>query len=453
MTDTVRIEVEHLSDPTEEIVVIDSWESYQVESNMMSPADNFTFRVQPRRDYIDFFRIPGHIVRLYIGDSLQMTGVIEATPDTSDTGGVQLQLTGRDFGGLLNDSAAPMLDITDQSLYKICELLLEPWSGLIPGIVTDYDDYRFITRAYRSYSGYRSASKAARDAKTQKDKPQGKVAAEAARKLRQKRYSKSIWGALSADKVFKYPTRPGASVWSILESMAAWIGVHIWMAPDGYVVMARPKYDQEASGRIFVKIDDDGNITKSNCTASRSPDIGDRYTEIQLVGQGYKTNTQKGKDLNSASRAIDPSESLWLDLNTPRRPYKKKIRSVSRAQDAKFLRRQGRTMVEKAIVKSYNFTVQVEGHRTSDITPPEDGRDDIGPLWAIDTVVDVDYQPKAVTGPHYILRREFKYDRGSGRVTDLTPIPTDIWLAYDHDKISDSQWTKQLRETMEHYAL
>jgi prophage tail gpP-like protein len=452
VTDVVRIEVEHLTDPTEEIMVIDSWESYEIESNMMAPADSFTLRVQPRKDYIAFFRRPGHVVRLYVGDSLQMTGIIDATPDTSDTGGVELQLTGRDFGGLLNDSAAPMLDITDQTLDRICEQLLEPWSGRIPGIVTDYDDYRFITRAYRSASGYRSASKAARDAKKQKGTPQGKVAAEAARKLRKRRYSKSVWGALSSDKVFKYPTQPGATVWSILQTMAEWIGVHLWMAPDGHVVMARPDYQQEATGRLFVEIDDDGNLTDSNCTASRSPDIGDRYGEILMVGQGYSTTKQRGKELNSSASARDPSVSFWLD-SLQRRLYKKKIQTTSRAQDEKFVRRKARTMVERAIIDSYNFPVQVVGHRTSDVNPPDTDGSDVGPLWAVDTVVDVDYQPKAVTGPHYILRREFKYDSDSGQVTDLTPVPTDIWLAVNHDTVTDSAWTEQLSKLMEHYAL
>jgi prophage tail gpP-like protein len=450
MNDPVRIEVEHLTDPTGEILIIDSWESYEIESDMMTDADAFTWRVQPRKDYIDFFRIPGHVARLYVANSLQMTGIIEATPDRSDTGGVELQLTGRDFAGMLVDSAAPLLDLTDMTLIQIVEKLLEPWAGIIPGVITDYGDYRFITTAHRSWNGYTSARRASQTAKRATQPREKKAATEAAKRLRQKKYTRSPWGALNNDKIFKEPTQVGGSVFKLIKSLAGYIGVHAWMSPDGYVVLARPEYQQNPVGQLYVRIDDDGNITGSNCTASRQPDIGDRYCDYSLVGQGYTSTAQKGKDLNSYAVARDPSKSFWLDMLQRRLP-KTHIESVPRAQDKKMLVRKARTMAEENICRSYNFQVNVEGHRTTDVMATRDAND-IGPLWAVDTIVDVDYEPKAVTGPHLIRRRQFTGDK-DGQETNLTPIPSDIWLASDHDKVTDSVWANKLRNTMEHYAL
>jgi prophage tail gpP-like protein len=451
MNDAVRIEVEHLTDPTEEILVIDSWESYDIDSDMMTDADAFTWRVQPRRDYIDFFKIPGHVARLYVADSLQMTGFIEATPDKADTGGAEIQLTGRDFAGVLVDSAAPLLDLTDMTLLAIVEKMIEPWAGIIPGVITDYGDYRFITQAHRSWNGYTSAQRASRAAKKATQPADRKKATAAAKRLRQKKYTRSPWGALNSEKIFKEPTQIGGSRWKLIRSLAGFLGVHAWMAPDGYVVLARPEYQQNPVGQLYVHIDDDGNITGSNCTASRQPDIGDRYCDYSLVGQGYSSKAQKGVDLNSYAVARDPSKSFWYDMETRRLP-KTYIEAVPRVQDKKMLVRKARTMAEENIIRSYNFQVNVEGHRTTDVMPSTDVND-IGPLWAVDTIADVDYQPKAMTGPHYIRRRQFTGDKDEGQQTNLTPIPSDIWLASDHDKVSDSVWANKLRNTMEHYAL
>jgi len=416
MTDKVRIEVEHLTDPTGEIMVIDSWESYEIESDMMQSADTFTLRVQPRKDYIDFFRIPGHFIRLFIGDSLQMTGLIEATPDSADDGGVQLQLTGRDFGGLLDDDKAPLLDLTNMTLERIVSKLLDPWGGVVPGVITDYGDFRFAV------SGRKGK-------KTRKRSP---------------------WGAFNGERIFKEPTQVGGSRFALIQSLANFIGVHAWMAPDGHLVMARPEYQQDPVGKLFVHMDDDGNLTASNCTASRSPDIGDRYSDYSLVGQGYKGKAQKGKELSSYAVARDPSKSFWFDTLQRRLP-KTHIEAVKRIQDKKMLVRKARTMAEENIVRNYGFQVNVAGHRTTDIMSTDDGG--IGPLWAVDTIVDVDYQPKAVKGPHYVLRRQFTYDGDSGPETNLTPIPSDIWMAVNHDTTSDSVWANKLRATMEYYAL
>jgi prophage tail gpP-like protein len=415
--DRIRIETEHPTDPTETPFVLEDWISYDITSDMMSGADTFTIDAVPHADNLFGYRVPGHVIRVYYDDALIFTGIVEATPTSANESGLTLQLTGRDYGGLLVDDAAPLLDLRDKTLFEIVEKLIEPHSGYITQIDVDY-----------SLGRYRVSGKS------------GKA----------KRPSPG-YASIKTDKMFQNTIRAGEKIGAILDMLCDHIGCRWWLGSDGTLYVARPQYQQEAIAKLFVKIDDHGNITDSNCSINRSSDIGDRHATYAVVGQGRGGATQSGVDVaDKFGEALDPSKSLWYDLNTPRF-HKTETTPVKSLSNRKLAKRLARTIAEEKIVRTYSMTATVEGHWTSVVNPRDDG--DRGTLWGVDMVVDVEYQPKRIAAPHYILGRNFRGDKDGGRETNLTLIPSDIWLATEHDVVPTATWATKLRNTMDYYAL
>jgi prophage tail gpP-like protein len=433
----IRIEAESVTDPTETPFVVEDWISYDLTSDMMSGADTFTIDLVPHKKNLDAFRIPGQKLRVYYDDNLIFTGIVDATPTSANSDGVTLQLTGRDFGGLLVDTAAPLLDFRNKDLLQITERLIEPVSAWINVIDIDYSFAR------KNFSGRRPTVKKRIEVRSGIKVTVSTTTGGGA--------SKSTLRSIQTGKIFKKEVKPGETIGSILDELCDHVGCRWWVGPNGTLYISQPEYQQEPVARLYVKIDDHGNITDSNCSMNRSSDIGDRAATYSIVGQGRGGATQNGVDVaDKFGQAIDPSKSFWYDLDSVRL-NKTATRSVRSISNRKLTKRLARTIAEEKIIRSYSMTATCEGHWTSAVNPRDDG--DKGTLWGVDMVVDIDYQPKRVAGPHTIIMRNFRGDKEGGRETNLTPIPTDIWLATEHDAVTTSQWAAKLRNTMDYYAL
>lgn len=445
MTTPVRIEAEHPHDPAGDVMVVRDWLSYEVESDMLTPADAFTLRVAPTKEYLDFFREPGHACRVYHGDNLIMTGTIEATPVNVGAHGPQIELTGRDLGGLLVDDAAPVLDLSNQTLRSILEKLIKTHAADIPGIITDNSANRYgLVGKRANYSKVRAirAQKAERG-KAKEKKAAIQAAAREAQREARRRTTIALYEPYSLEKSFKRNTQPGETIWSVMKRVTRAAGLGIWMTADGYLCCSRPDYDQPPLGTLYVHSDKDGNTTDSNCLMTVSPDIGNRYSDYLCLGQGRANATSSGKDLaDFNATARDPSRAFWWD-EVQRRRQRIHTRVIRNAGSKKQVTRYARTLMERNAIQGYNCTATVEGH---EVYPD-------GPLWAVDTVIDVDFQPKNIQAPHLIRRRRFTYDADGGDSTDLSPMPCGIWLATDHDNLSDSSYWAKLRPLFQRYGL
>lgn len=407
MRTKIRIEAEHVTDPASGVTAINDWLSYEIESDMFKDTDAFTLRVPPTKELREFFRLPGHIIRIMHGDNIQMTGIVEATPITTGPEGLQLEITGRDFGAFL-ESDAPIIDFTKNSLYDIVTALIGPWSEWIPGIVLDYELHRWRIVGKRA-----------------------------------KKHKQSTYAPITGERLFKKRSIIGDTSNALINRLAPQLGCHSWFAADGRIVLARPNYTQDPLHSLIYQINDRGDTVKSNCHLSRTPDIGDRYSDYNVVGQGYANATQTGRVLSDhASTARDPSKAFWFEP-LARRLLKSSTRSVRNIQDKKLLRRAARTKMERAAIDTYGMVGDVPGHEMY-----EDG-----PMWAVDTVVDVDYQPKQINAPHYVVRRQFTMDAQNKDRTNFTLIPCGLWMATDHDKVSDSAYNATMSKLFDRYAL
>lgn len=411
MSSEVRIEVDPLTDPTADPLVIEDWKSYEITDHMMQDSSDFTVAVVPTMEMLKFFRRAGQVIRIFVDETLQMTGIIDAAPLSAAADGMMLRLTGRDFGGLLIDGAARMITYNEQTLQKLAQKLVAPWGDYITEVITGYGADRY------KIAGKKGANKNAQ-----------------------------VYRGVSSDTRYKYRTRPGDKVWGVLDSFAKDIASHLWMTADGKLVIDRPLYIQETVGKLYVEIDSNANVTDANCEIDHPGDIGDRSSEYVVYGQGTPDANSVGKAISDKFSSIgDPSDSFWLEADTApqSRLEKLNIQQVRNIKDALLVRRVARTQLEKTVVESYDMTAKVEGHRI--------GGD--GPIWATDTMVDVDFQPREISAAHYVLGRSFAHEADQGVTTTLNLIPPDIWLALDHNTVSDKAYFEYLREIWKRYQL
>ncbi len=452
MSDHVRMEVEHPHDPAGDVMVIRDWLSYEVESDAFTPADGFTLRVAPTKEYLDFFRESGHPVRLYYKNNKIMTGVIEATPVNVGDHGPQIELTGRDGAGALVDDAAPLLDLANQSLQTILEKLIAAHRANIAGIITDNSANRLgLVGKHPDYSKVRAIrarekAKMAEARRTKADIEAAQKEINAAARAAQsaaKRSSRGLYAPYSTERNFKSSTQVGEKIWSVIERLAKHVGMTAFMTADNWLFVGRPDYEQKSIGRLFTRINDLGAVTDSNCLMTLSPDTGNRYGEYLCLGQGRAHATASGKQLSDFSAtARDASRTFWWD-ELQRRVQKVKTLSVKNTGSKKQLTRYARTMMEQAVIRAYNCTATIQGH---EVYPG-------GPLWAVDTKTEVEFGPKAIDASHWIRRRQFTYDVEGGLGTDLSPVPCDIWLAHDHDTLTDKAHFALMQKTFRKYAL
>lgn len=415
MSTDVRIEVEHRADPSADPLVLrDGWKGYSIESSMMQAADSFTIDLVPYKDLREWFSGSGHKISIYAGDTLQLTGTVDSVSYGATAGGMSLSVRGRDYAGMLVDGAAPMLSYRNLTLKTIAERLISPWAGYITEIITDNAGNR-----------YRVAGK------THK---------------RQIGKSSPYYAGISTERHLEVRSKPGERVWDRLIWLCKQVGSHAWMTADGKLVLARPDYDQESPyPKLYLKVDDNGQVSGSNVKSmSTARSHTSRHGVYVVTGQGKPSASAMGKSLaEHYAKAKDPSSAFfWDSAATSTRIEKISVSQVGRTNDAKLARRIARTLLEEKAAMSATMKVEVPGHRM------EDG----GPMWAVDTMADVEFGPLGIDAPYYVIGRSFNYNLG-GQSTSLTMIPPRIWLYLIHDDTSDADYLSHLQKLWEIYKL
>lgn len=104
-----------------------SWQSYEIESDIFTPADAFSF-VAPNPDG----ELAGVIskeddVAIEINDELVMVGNVDDVVYDVDDGGSVVRITGRDRGRFLVDCSSPVVSLHGQTLKSLAERIAGAW--------------------------------------------------------------------------------------------------------------------------------------------------------------------------------------------------------------------------------------------------------------------------------------------------------------------------------------
>jgi prophage tail gpP-like protein len=167
------------------------------------------------------------------------------------------------------------------------------------------------------------------------------------------------------------------------------------------------------------------------------------------TGKGRTSKTKKGRDASHGIGCFDPSPAFWKYLadvggrinigDFEERLYKPTILEARRgSRTSKMLRRMVRTKMEESIVKAFEYEIQVAGHRNNGI------------LWCNDAVVELQEDIHEFNGDLYIAGRRFVKELTGGTSTILRATIPEIYLAVDHDEMSDEDWAEYLRYRVVH---
>jgi prophage tail gpP-like protein len=401
----VKIEADDLADPSTKKEIL-AWNDYEINSSLFNAADAFTVEITPKPEWRKFFYTAGHKCRVYLDNELQMTGLLDTIQKSSSGDALSLTLSGRDYGGLLVDDTPPMITYYNRSMKQLIETLIVNHGAYITETVTDNAANRFIVSGKSKKVGKKSP----------------------------------VYRGITAERDWSTRSKPGEKIWDVINHMAEEIASHVWMSADGKLVIARPQYKQDPDiyGEGLYQITNKaGELTRSNCHISWDPSIADRFSHWNVTGQGTPKASAQGKTLSDHyNKARDPSPGFYTaGIN---RFHKENNLSIKNIKDNKMMRRMARTRMEKSIIDSYDMKATVFGHR-----PQPDA-----PLYTVDTMINVKLDTWGVNRPHYIIGRVFRNDASNGETTELDLIPPDIWLAHDHDSLSDTTYLDKLTKAV-----
>lgn len=209
------------------------WTSYSIDSDLMIPADAWSFELGPVVGDLPKQLVEGKEVKVKMGEEVVMVGRIDTMTDDVSRQGRNLSLTGRDRAAVLLDCSSPIFVSKQVSLADVMAKVVRPFG---------------ITRT-----------------------------------------------RIDADKTLtreKINVEPGENAWDTLQNAAEANGLWPWFSPDGTLIIGRPDYTQPPVATLKMKRDGGENNLVS---LSESRDVSRRFSEVTVLGQSHGTTLEEGK--------------------------------------------------------------------------------------------------------------------------------------------------------------
>lgn len=200
------------------------WKSYEIDSDLLTPADGFdvSLGVPPDMPVPDLINA-GDKVKVLVGEDVVLTGVIDSVSSSVAKNGRQLSVHGRDDAAILLDCSAPIFNAKDMSLKEIIDKLVKPLG---------------ITKV-----------------------------------------------RIDADKTTatkKVQIEPGMRAWDALAEFCESNGVWPWFEPDGTLVIGGPDYTTEPVADLVIRFNGDNNNVEQ---LRFEQSVARRYSEVTVLGQ------------------------------------------------------------------------------------------------------------------------------------------------------------------------
>jgi prophage tail gpP-like protein len=209
-----------------------TWESYEIDSDLLIPADAWQFTVSAKGRVLPENVKAGADIQVKVGPDLVLTGRIDNIKRTLKKGVNTFQLSGRDLAAQLVDCSAPIFVRKMSTLREIITSIVRPL-----GI----SKIRLQTTA----------------------------------------------PGVSREKI---NVEPGDTAWEILRNAAEAEGLWPWFDPDGTLVVGGPDYSTPPVAVLTANVD--GSNVES---ISSEENIADRFSEITVLGQTHATKDEGGK--------------------------------------------------------------------------------------------------------------------------------------------------------------
>jgi prophage tail gpP-like protein len=212
------------------------WTAYEIDSDLMTPADAWHVRLAQPGMVVPPEVVPGATVAVRVGGELVLSGWLDERTLTVATGRHELTLTGRDGAGRLLDCSSPLVGVQRVSIDQVLAKVLAPL-----GI------------------------------------PASRVFIDAASK-----------GALRE----KVMVEPGDTAWDTLRRVAEANGLWPWFEPNGTLVVGGPRYDVPPVAKLVLRSDGQGNNVLS---LSEKRSMVGRYSDVTVYGQSPAIGSGAGE--------------------------------------------------------------------------------------------------------------------------------------------------------------
>lgn len=362
---------------------------YEIDLDMLELADAWSMRFRFTRELWDW-SAPDNPVVIELNGRPVMTGLIDdSTRKIDKTSGRTIEMQGRDRGGRIVDSAAPLLDLRGLGILDLARKLVTAIGGfdLFPEVVLQNATNRRLMVG-PSNGRARTSKEPAID--TSPDKNDRRV-------------------------------RPGQTRSQLLEDWLTQAGLLGWSSADGkQFVVGRPNYGQEPQFELRA-----GGASANVVSLSERETIADRYSRIIVLGSGagnarnYGENVQRRgiarqgpKDDGTGRAFVVPKDLIIVDDD---------LRSQAAAQeraDREMALRESLAAQVTATVRGHSQPMGVTGARAN---------------YAIDTLVRlVDEDIDAAGSPRdWLITRVHFTGARDGRISNLTMVPrgTDLRMS------------------------
>lgn len=420
-----------------------TWDDYSVDSDLLVPSDGFTFGVslpgdsrlstpRARRELREKLR-PGATVKLYVGDDtelgpetrfLQMTGVIDDSEvEATRENGTVISLTGRDLASYLVD-ASVRLDIRvseEMGLLKLIEEAVRPWGMEV--LADSFAARETLRGNQRRRAGSRQ-QRAARSAGLRGDAFSVSLQEEADRtgrpiedlagtpeasapgaaQARQAARAAYANGLTPSDiarlKVADARPAIGETVWSFCERHCKRLGVMMWFAPEGRIIVSSPHYTQDPSFSALRRHRSEPGQPNNIISGGVRQSIGERFSKVTVYGKGNPRSSSrsvpKGTATDESWPSSMPKEHIMQDdaIRSDEQAARRALRELN-------MRKQ----------QSFMLNYELTGHGQGPV------------IYSIDNIVSVVDDAADVRGNFFVTRRTFKRSRSDGTKTTIAAVP------------------------------
>ena len=377
------------------------WKSFSLQDSFLTPCAQFSLTAGSNISPLEIARkLPeGSPVKIYVNGNIQLTGFVDSLSLSSNRGGSEVIISGRDFLSQLVDGNI------DPNFNKPKEVTIEQ---LVKIVLTD--QFRIDAEIDLTYSSRNIAT--------------GKTKKTTAKPTKSRTHSN--------DPLKSTEVQGNEGAFQYLSRILAYHGYWMRASPDGgKVILAPPEYDQDFSAILWKRYAKDpqseGNIEGSKLDLNGTSVPSDVFVRGRDSGAG-----KRGKVYATIHNQLSPR---WKPVYV----------QDEMAKDQKSAETIARSFMAKQQRNYLKYSCTVKGF-TNEHTKE---------TYNVDTVVDVYDEPLGVRGLWWVETRNFTLSR-SGASTELNVIPLGtLVLDWQPDEqISPPlYWSEALQTSEERKAL
>lgn len=361
--------------------LLERWQDYSVENDMLTPADAFTLKLAPATRGVYDLVPPDSEVEVRIDGTRVLSGFIDVRSTQIERSGTTLSITGRDRAGRMVDESAPLQVFPVLDIETLASQLALP--TFPAGAVLSNAENRDLVRGRRSGK----AEPGVEPIFAKRSKAPKKV-------------------------------EPGQTRWDILQAFLEPANLLAWSQADGSaIVVGLPNYSQGTQFRFFLAGEDSLRVGESNVlSATVTESVAERFSRIQIVGASRGNSANYGSRVTKHAAEVrnNPAtlDGTGIDFRTSKLMIftDDDVKNIDDAND-RVIREFRLREAERLVLE-----LKVQGHTQSR------NRGDVPALYGFDMMADVEIEDLNIAGRFIITKATFEAARG-GETTNLTLVP------------------------------